>query len=164
MVVGIDPNVERQQVAARVAVRLRLTATFRRAWLEDLVLDDERFDIAILNNSLCYIVARRERRRALGHTLRVLAPGGTLVMRNPAWMAPLDPFTGLPLVHQVPPTVSAWLLARRRPPRSTVRLQTAGGASRELRRAGFVAVHCQRIDQEWWLPPRYQHHTARRGQ
>ena len=161
-VLGIDPNADRHAVAARVAQRLRLQATFRRGWLEDLVLPDSQFDIAILNNSLCYVVARRERRRALHHTLRVLRPGGWLVMRNPARMAPLDPFTRLPLVHQIPPGMSAVLLRRRTPPRSVVRLHTSAAASRELRRAGFTSVRVQRIDQHWWLPPRYQHHTARR--
>jgi len=48
------------------------------------VLADEQFALAVLNNSLCYIVARRERVRALRHTLRVLVPGGWVVMRNPA--------------------------------------------------------------------------------
>ena len=161
-VTGIDPNVERQRVGARVAERLRLAATFRRGWLEDLVLPDAAFDIAVLNNSLCYIVARDERRRALQHTLRILVPGGWLVMRNPARMAPLDPFTGLPFVHQISPHLSARILRRRERPRSTVRLKTAGAASRELRREGFTSVRRQRIDQAWWLPPRYQHHTARR--
>ena len=89
-------------------------------------LDDEQFDIAVLNNSLCYIVPRGERMRALRHTLRVLVPGGWLVMRNPARMAPLDPFTGLPLVHQLPPALAARLLRRRTPPRSAVRLRTGG--------------------------------------
>jgi len=161
-VLGIDPKAERHAVGARAAARLRLPATFRRGWLEDLVVDDERFDIAVLNNSLCYIVPRSERMRALRHTLRVLVPGGWLVTRNPSRMAPLDPFTGLPLVHQVPPALAARLLQRRTPPRSAVRLHTGGGASRELRRAGFTAVRRQRIDETRWLPPRYQHHTARR--
>ena len=65
---------------------------------------------------------RSERMRALRHTLRVLVPGGWLVTRNPSRMAPLDPFTGLPLVHQVPPALAARLLRRRTPP-------TVGGAA-----------------------------------
>lgn len=162
-VLGVDPNAERQQVAARVASRLRLPASFSRGWLEDLVLDDEQFDLAVLNNSLCYIVGRGERKRALDHTLRVLRPGGWMVMRNPARMAPLDPFTGLPLAHQIPPRAAARLLRRRSTPRSNVRLRTGRGASRELKRAGFVSVRVERTEQRRLLPPRYQHHTARRG-
>lgn len=160
-VVGVDPNADRQQVAVRVAERLRLPATFRRGWLEDLVLPDASFDVAVLNNSLCYLVPRTERLRALRHVRRVLRPDGVLVTRNPARTAPLDPFTGLPLVHQLPPRVAARLLRHRTPPRSPVRLLTAGAASRELRRAGFTAVRAERVGQRWWLPPRYQHHVAR---
>ena len=161
-VLAIDPKDERQAVGARVAARLRLPATFRRGWLEDLVVAGEQFDLAVLNNSLCYIVARRERRRALDHTLRVLVPGGWLVMRNPARMAPLDPFTGLPFVHQIPPQIAARLLRRRRPSRSGVRLLTAGAASRELGRAGFTSVRRQRLDQKWWQP-RVTNTTPRAG-
>jgi SAM-dependent methyltransferase len=161
-VTGVDPNIERATVSAAVAGRLGLPASFQRGWIEDLALEDAAFDLVVLNNSLCYVVDRTDRRAALAHTLRIMRPGAWAVLRNPARMAPLDPFTNLPLVHQLPPRLSRRLLRRRSPPRSNVRLLTGGGASRELRRAGFVGVRHEVIDQPWWHPPRYQHHTARK--
>lgn len=161
-VVGVDPNVERADVSAAIAARLGLTARFRRGWMEDLTLDDTAFDLVVLNNSLCYVVDRADRRAALRHMLRIMRPGAWAALRNPARAAPLDPFTGLPLVHQLPPRVGRLLVRRRPQRRSDVRLLTAGAASRELRRAGFTGVRHERIDQPWWRPPRYQHHIARR--
>jgi SAM-dependent methyltransferase len=161
-VVGIDPNIARASVAGRVAERLALPARFQRGWMEDLPLDDASFDIAVMNNSLCYVVDRVDRRSALRQASRVLRPGGWVLLRNPAWMAPTDPFTGLPFVHQLPPAVSRRLLRRRSRPRSPVRLLTGGGASRELRRSGLAGVRLELVDQPWWKPPRYQHHTARK--
>ncbi len=161
-VVGIDPNGERLGVGTAVAREFGLDATFRRGWLEDLVLPDESFDLAVLNNSFCYLVRRSDRRRALANVYRVLAPGGHAVLRNPSRSAPLDPFTGLPLVHQLPPSVAQRILSRRRRPRSPVRLRTAGGLTRELRRAEFDHVRAVRVDGTRWRPPRYQHHVARR--
>ena len=116
----------------------------------------------MLNNAFCYIVARDERRRGLASTRRVLVPGGWIVLRNPSRSAATDPFTGLPFIHQLPPSVAATLTRRRSPARSRVRLRTARGARMELRRAGFVDAHVIRLDQPRWLPPRYQHLTARR--
>lgn len=161
-VVGVDPNSERSAVSGAVAGRLGLDAEFRRGWVEDLTLGDEEFDIVVLNNSLCYIVEHADRLAALRHTLRIMRPGAWAVLRNPARMAPLDPFTSLPLVHQLPPGVTRRLTSRRKRPRSHVRLHTGGSASRELRAAGFADVRLELIDQPWWRPPRYQHHTARR--
>jgi SAM-dependent methyltransferase len=161
-VVGIDPNGERFEVGAAAAREFGLDASFRRGWLEDLVLADESIDLAVLNNSLCYIVARRDRRRALRHMARVLVPGGLAVLRNPSRSSPVDPFTGLPLVHQLPPGLAARLVAHRAPPRSATRLRTAGGLSRELRRAGLREVRAVRVSEPRWRPPRYQHHVAAR--
>jgi SAM-dependent methyltransferase len=160
-VVGVDPNGERFQVGAQVAREFRLQATFQRGWLEDLVLPTSGVDLAVLNNSLCYVVGRRERLRGLSHVQRILAPEGRVVLRNPSRSFPVDPFTGVPLVQLLPPRVTQLLLRRRVPPRSPVRLRTSGGLKRELRRAGLRDVRTVRLDQPWWRPPRYQHHVAR---
>jgi ubiquinone/menaquinone biosynthesis C-methylase UbiE len=161
-VTGIDPNGERLEVGIAVAREFGLDASFRRGWLEDLVLPDQSVELAVLNNSLCYVVKRSDRRRALRNVHRVLVSGGQVVLRNPSRSAPLDPFTRLPLVHQVPPAVAQRLLSRRRPPRSPVRLRTAGGLSRELRRAGLADVHAVNVGESRLRPPRYQHHVAAR--
>jgi SAM-dependent methyltransferase len=160
-VIGIDPNAERLTVGAIAAREFALPVTFQRGWTEDLVLPDASADLVVINNSLCYIVPRAERRRAVAHVRRILIPGGTVVLRNPSRSWVLDPFTGLPLVHQLPPKLAQALTRRHRPPRSPVRLRTAGGLKRELRRGGFSDVKHVRIDRRWWLPPRYQHHVAR---
>jgi SAM-dependent methyltransferase len=162
-VTGVDPNMERAKVSEAAAERLGLPARFQRGWMEDLTLEDAKFDLVVLNNSLCYIVGRADRRAALKHILRIMRPGAWAVLRNPSRMSPLDPFTNLPLVHQLPRPLGALLVRRRARPRSNVRLLTAGAASRELRAAGFAGVHYQLIDQPWWRPPRYQHHTARKS-
>jgi SAM-dependent methyltransferase len=160
-VVGVDPKSGRSAVAAAIADELSLPASFQRGWLQGLVLPDESFDIAVLNNSLCYIVPREDRRRALEHTFRILAPGGWAVLRNPSRMAPSDPFTGMPLIHQLPPGLARRLTRRMASPRSHVRLRTATSLSLELRRAGFRSVQSHRVEKRWY-PPRYQHHVARR--
>lgn len=158
-VMGVDPNLQRAAAAEAVAERMRLPVTFQRGWMEDLTLPDGAYDLVVLNNTLCYLVDRRDRRQALDHVLRVMRPGAWAVLRNPALLSPTDPFTHLPVVHQLPLGVSRRLLPGRRAP---VRLKTAASVSLELRRAGLKSVHRERIDQPWWRPSRYQHHTARK--
>jgi SAM-dependent methyltransferase len=162
-VVGVDPNAERFAVGARVAARLGLPASFRRGWAEELPLDDASLDLVVFNNSLCYVTDRADRRRALEHALRACRPGARLAMRNPSLAAPLDPFTGLPLVHQLPPLLAKPVLnlTSRGRNRSRVRLMSALAARRELRRAGFEEVRIERPPAER-RPIRYQHLTARR--
>lgn len=84
-------------------------------------------------------------------------------MRNPSIAAPVDPFTGLPIVHQLPAPLarSVLRLTSRGQNRSRVRLMSAGAARRELRRAGFEQVRAERPPAER-RPIRYQHLTARR--
>jgi SAM-dependent methyltransferase len=161
-VTGVDPNYERAGVAAAVAADLGLDASFRRGWIEAAPLPDAGFDLLVLNNSLCYVTEPSDRREALRHAHRIARPGGWLVMRNPSLGAPLDPFTGLPLVHQLPGPLAApaLRLSARGRARSNVRLMSAGAARRELRRAGFEArVERPRGERH---PARYQHLTARR--
>lgn len=162
-VVGVDPNHERLAVGGNVARELGLPATLRRGWFEALPLPDASFDLVVLNNSLCYVTERSDRRWALANALRVLRPGGWLVMRNPSLGSPLDPFTGLPVVHQLPGVLAAPFqrqsaLGRTR---TKVRMISARSARREVRRAGFAEVRVERGAHER-RPSRYQHITARR--
>jgi ubiquinone/menaquinone biosynthesis C-methylase UbiE len=162
-VTGMDPNEGRFQVGARVARSLGLDATFKRGWVEEMPLDDADFDLVVLNNSLCYLTDRSDRRRALEHVLRICRPGARLAMRNPSLASPIDPFTGLPLVHQLPAPLARPILklTPRGRSRSTVRMMSAAAAKRELRRAGFEEVRFERDSSER-RPARYQHLTARR--
>lgn len=160
---AIDPNRERLELGSAIAAELGLEASFRRGWIEAAPLPDGGFDLLVLNNSFCYVTERSDRREALSHALRIARPGALLLMRNPSVGAPLDPFTGLPLVHQLPGPLAApalRLTARGRS-RSRVRLMTATAARRELRRAGFREVRAERRLGER-RPARYQHLTARR--
>jgi SAM-dependent methyltransferase len=161
-VTGIDPNADRMSVGESVARQYGLDVSFQPGWMEALRLDDMQFDIAIMNNSLCYVIARSDRRRALGHSLRVLRPDGWLVVRDPARAAPLDPFSGLPLVHQLPVSLARQLPSTFVRHRSNVRLRTRFGQARELRSAGYVEVRAERLDEPLRRPRRYQHFTARR--
>ncbi len=161
-VTAIDPYVERARVGGAVAQRLGLPVEAARGWMDDLTFPDAAFDLAVLNNALCYVADRRDRRAALTQIARVLEPGGWLLMRNPSRTALLDPFTGRPFLHQLPPGLARRLARRSDPPRSVTRTRTGGGQARELRLRGFREVRRHRIDEPWWRPPRYIHHTARR--
>jgi SAM-dependent methyltransferase len=162
-VVGVDPNGDRFLVGARLAERFRLDASFQRAWLEEMALPEGHFDLAVINNSFCYITGRDDRRRALSNTLGILRPGGWVLLRDPSRTSPIDPFTGLPIIHRLP----GWL---RRPvlrlsdggrTRSTVRLMSPRSARRSFRRAGFAEVRSEReaSGRRWG---RYLHLTARK--
>jgi SAM-dependent methyltransferase len=167
-VTGIDPHEPRLAVGRAVAERHGLHVRFRAGRMEKLDLGDASFDVAVQNNSLCYIVPRDERAAALQATLRVLRPGGWLVSRNPNRWNPIDQFTRLPLVHLLPPrqadaTVRA--LGRRR---SRVRLLSPPATRRELTRAGFervahVGVPGERRPAALRLFARYQHFAAQRS-
>jgi SAM-dependent methyltransferase len=157
---GVDTNRARLRVGAELAERFRLPAAFERGWLEEMALPDSHFDLAVMNNSLCYITDRDDRRRALANTLRILKPGGWLVLRDPSRLSPVDPFTGMPLIHQLPrPLAGAVLrLSARGRDRSRVWLMSPRSARRALRRAGFEQIRSER-----GVPGRrYLHLTARR--
>jgi SAM-dependent methyltransferase len=168
-VTAVDPNPARFAVGRRVAEHHELNVRFRRGRMQSLKLADERFDLAVQNNSLCYIVPARERRQALIETLRVLRPGGWLVSRNPNRWNPLDQFTNLPLLQLLPPERAvqvATLLGRKR---SLVRLTSPPAAARELLVAGFVEVaqsasHNRPRADSLKLFARYHHFSARRQQ
>jgi 2-polyprenyl-3-methyl-5-hydroxy-6-metoxy-1,4-benzoquinol methylase len=167
IVTGVDPIESRLQVGNSVAAAHDLAAEFKHGWMEDLDLDDQAFDLAVQNNSLCYIVSRDDRRAALAETRRVLTPGGSLVVRNPNRWNPLDQFTGLPMIQLLPPGQTARLAELLGRPRSDVRLASPLEATRELRQAGFVDVaHVASPASRWpaVMKPfaRYQHLIGRR--
>ena len=97
-VTGIDPMADRLEVGRAVAAEHGLPVEFGQGRMEKLDFADESFDLAIQNNSLCYITEREDRRAALAETARVLRPGGFVVIRNPNRWHPRDQFTGLPLI------------------------------------------------------------------
>jgi SAM-dependent methyltransferase/4-amino-4-deoxy-L-arabinose transferase-like glycosyltransferase len=140
-VVAVDPNDQRMQVAVAIAQRRGLAVSAVAAHAQTLPFPDESFDVVLANNSLCYIVDRRQHRLALSEIERVLRPGGWLVIRNPNRLHPRDQFTGLPLLPLLTPTLARRVTDALGRHRSDVRLSSPGGAVRELRGAGFVEAH-----------------------
>jgi ubiquinone/menaquinone biosynthesis C-methylase UbiE len=166
-VTAIDPIADRLEVGRAVAAEHDLPVEFGQGRMEKLDFADESFDLAIQNNSLCYIVDREGRRSALAETARVLQPGGFVVIRNPNRWHPRDQFTGLPLITLLPPHAATRLSERLGRPRSQVRLVSPLEAKRELRRAGFIDVTLAASPASRWpefMKPiaRYQHLVARR--
>ncbi len=139
-VVALDPNEQRLQVAIEIAERRGLAVSAVVAHAQSLPLEDSSVDLVVANNSLCYIVDEDACRAALGEVLRVLRPGGWLVVRNPNRLHQRDQFTGLPLLGVLPPSLARFLVARLGRHRSEVRLRSAGAAVRQLRAAGFSEV------------------------
>jgi ubiquinone/menaquinone biosynthesis C-methylase UbiE len=167
IVTGIDPIADRLDVGRAVAAEHDLPVEFSQGRMEKLGFADESFDLAIQNNSLCYITEREDRRSALSETARVLAPGGILVIRNPNRWHPRDQFTNLPLIPLLPPHAATRLSERLGRPRSQVRLVSPLEAKRELRRAGFSDVKLAASPASRWpefMKPvaRYQHLIARK--
>jgi 2-polyprenyl-3-methyl-5-hydroxy-6-metoxy-1,4-benzoquinol methylase len=163
-VTSLDPNHSRMRVGKAVARRHGLDVLWRRARMQDQWSGSESFDVAVMNNSLCYLLETEDRLAALRHTRQALRPGGVLVIRNPNRVHHRDQFSGLPLVGLLPPRLAdsaARLLGRER---SKVRLLTTRAARRELRKAGFVDVRAVRRPGELRLRAAvagYQHLVAR---
>jgi SAM-dependent methyltransferase len=148
-VVAVDPNGKRTQVAVEIARRRGLPVSAVIAHAQSLPLPDSSVDLVVANNSLCYIVEQDAERRALEEILRVLRPGGWLIVRNPNRLHPRDPFTGLPLLGMLGPTLAERAVARLGRHRSRVRLRSPGGAIRQLRRAGFSQVRLRSLPGRW---------------
>jgi SAM-dependent methyltransferase len=139
-VVALDLNEPRLTVGREVAARHGLDVRFLPAPMQSTELKRESFDLAVQNNSLCYVVAPFEREAALKETLRILRKGGWLVVRNPNRWGPRDQFTGVPLLQLLPPRHAVDAARRLGRKRSLVRLTSPLQARRELSRAGFVHV------------------------
>ena len=166
-VTGVDLKEDRSKVGRAVAAEHGLDAEFRPGRMQDLDLPDEAYDLVVQNNSLCYVVPRDERRAALSESLRVLRPGGRVVIRNPNRWSARDQFTGIPLLQLLPPHQAVAVAKRLGKERSLVRLTSGPEAVRELRKAGFEDVHNVSPPERSWpsfMRPvaRYQHLIARR--
>jgi SAM-dependent methyltransferase len=166
-VVGIDVNGARLDVPEAVCAAHGLSARFAQAPMQRLPLQSASVDIAIMNNSLCYLTDRGDRNDVLSEARRVLRPGGHLLIRNPNRFALVDPFTALPLLGVLPQRWQGWFAASLGRPRSEVLLLSIAAARRELKRAGMTAV--EEVPSPGNVRPaavrvvaRYQHLLARR--
>jgi len=164
-VVAMDPSETRLSVAARVAATHDLPLTTLVGHGESIPLEDAAFDFVIANNSLCYVTDPRRREATMREIRRILRPGGWFAMRNPNRLCPRDQFTGLPLVAMMPRQLASRITKALGRSRSEVYLTSPWGATRELRRAGFVSVrsrHAPRQRRPMTLAS-YTHVLARRG-
>jgi SAM-dependent methyltransferase len=166
-VTGVDPSGDRFEVGRGVADRFGLDMRFVEGRMERSALPDARFDVAIVNNSLCYVVRKDQRDRAFAEIHRLLKPGGWVVIRDPNRSTPFDPFTNLPFVAMLNPEHGERVARRLGRRRSIVRLTTSREAVRELQAAGLVDVVVSRALGSRYrqlLTPimRYHHLTARR--
>ena len=139
-VTAIDPNDERFAVGRAVAEAHGLPVNFKRARMECTQLRDSHYDVAMQNNSFCFVVATEDRAAALKETRRILRPGGWVITRDPNRWHPLDPFTGMPALHLLPPRAAVRLTGTMGRKRSLVRLTSPLRARRELTGAGFTEV------------------------
>jgi 2-polyprenyl-3-methyl-5-hydroxy-6-metoxy-1,4-benzoquinol methylase len=166
-VTGIDSNRDRLSVGKTVAAEHDLPAEFREGEIQNLDLPSASFDVAVLNNCLCYLIPSDERLTALRESLRVLRPGGVLIMRNPNRWSLRDQFTGLPILQLLPPAQAdrvSTLLGKKR---SMVRLTSPRAAVKELRMAEFTNIEHVPSPSSRWPPrmksiARYQHFIAER--
>lgn len=166
-VIGLDLNEARLAVPAAVCADRGLSASFCEAPMQCLPLADGSVDVAIMNNSLCYVVERSERQAALREARRALRPGGHLLIRNPNRWALTDPFTSLPLLAALPGAWPARVARGVGRARSEVTLVSIPAARRELLAAGFQAVDDVPVPGKarplpLRLVSRYQHLLARK--
>ena len=166
-VTAIDLNSGRLEVGRRVAARHRLAVELASGSMGDLRLPERSFEVAVMNNSLCYLAEPEAQLVALREARRVLVPGGVLVIRNPNRLHPIDQFTGLPLLSQLPPDTAVWVAARLGRRRSRCRLTSPHTARRNLLAAGFVEPADEPAGNARWTHPpllaRYSHFTAVRA-
>jgi 2-polyprenyl-3-methyl-5-hydroxy-6-metoxy-1,4-benzoquinol methylase len=168
-VMGVDLKQDSLEVGRKVAAEHGLDVQFQPGRMQKLDLADETFDVVVVNNSLPYIVPRDDRHAALSESLRILRPGGHVLIRNANRWSTRDQFTGIPLIQLLPPNQAVAVANRLGRERSLVRVTSGPEAVRELRHAGFEEVHnVSPPDRRWpaFMRPvaRYQHLIARRPQ
>jgi ubiquinone/menaquinone biosynthesis C-methylase UbiE len=164
---AVDPKRARLAVGRSVAATHGLDANFSVGRAERLDQPDASFDLVVMNNSLCYLVEQEARAVALGEALRVLRPGGWILIRNPNRAHPIDQYSGLPLLPLLPARLATRAAARLGRERSLVTLRTPWGARKELLKAGFRQVRQEpsgpgpRRTYLKWVA-RYQHLSGQR--
>jgi 2-polyprenyl-3-methyl-5-hydroxy-6-metoxy-1,4-benzoquinol methylase len=166
-VMGVDLKEDSLEVGRKVAAEHGLDVQFQAGRMQNLDLPDETFDVVVVNNSLPYVVPREDRQAALSESLRVLCPGGHVLIRSANRWSTRDQFTGIPLIQLLPPNQAVRVANRMGRERSLVRVTSGPEAVRELRRAGFEQVHNVSSPERRWpafMRPvaRYQHLIARR--
>lgn len=140
-VVGVDRNPATLVVGTEVAATHGLDVELRRGAMERLDVPPESFDVAVMNNTLCYLLADTERHAALTSALQALRPGGLLVLRDLNGLHPVDQFTRLPFLGLLPPGRAVAIAARVGVPgRPAVRLLPPWRMIHDLRQAGFADV------------------------
>jgi ubiquinone/menaquinone biosynthesis C-methylase UbiE len=139
-VTGVDRNPKRLEVGRTVGVVHDLDTRFEPARLEHLPLPDSCFDIVVINNAFPYLVDHGCRALALREALRVLNPGGVVILRSANRLTFRDQFSGVPLLQLLPPLTAVRASRTLGRERSLVRLTSTRMAKRELREAGFVSV------------------------
>jgi 2-polyprenyl-3-methyl-5-hydroxy-6-metoxy-1,4-benzoquinol methylase len=161
-VTAVDRRQDRMVVGAEIAAAAGLAVRFERRRLEALDAPSEHFDLAVINNTLCYLVDEGHRAAALEHVRRVLRAGGAVLVRDPNRLHPIDQFARLPGLGLLPPDAAVRAAGRLGRHRSRVRLRTPAGLRRELRVAGFERVRTEASPRSPALAPlrpvaRYQH-------
>lgn len=166
-VVGVDRNEALFVVGETVARQQHLDVLLAQGRMEQLAARDADFDVALMNNTLCYLVDPSDRHRAVAEARRVLRPDGILLVREPNGLHPVDHFTSIPLLGWLPPEAASRLAARGDRSRPNVRLVSPGALRREVKSANFRYVRHEpsRGGALAWLArpvARYQHFTAQR--
>ena len=167
-VVGIDPGRSRLAVGRAAAGEHGLDVELRTGRMEAIEAPDASFDVALMNNTLCYVIDGADRRVALSEARRVLREGGTLAIREPNGLHPLDHFTRIPFLPLLPPAAAARVAAVTGGHRPDVRLVTPRALRRSLLDAGFADVRHDpgrpgALRTVARPVARYQHFTARRA-
>jgi len=167
-VTGIDRNTATLRVGAAVAEEHGLDVHLFSGAMERLDVPAESFDIAVMNNTLCYLLDDEARHAALVGARRALRPGGVLVLRDLNGLHPVDQFSRLPFLGLLSPERAVDLAARFGVrDRPAVRLLPPWRVAGSLRRAGFSGVVHQ-ADRPGPVArlvrpvARYQHFTAER--
>lgn len=164
---GIDITPSRFCVGRAAAAEHDLAVELAEGRMESLAAPAEHFDVAVMNNTLCYLIDPAARRAALAGVAQALRPGGLLLIRELNRWHPLDQFTNFPLLPALKPEYASRMAQFFRKTRPNVRIVSPPALARELRDAGFHEV--RQLSDRPTTPvrltrnvARYQHIVARR--
>jgi len=164
---GIDRHSSPFAVGRTAAAEHGLSVVLSEARMEALPTPVQPFDVAIMNNTFCYLVDPDVRQRALTGVAETLRPGGVLLLREMNGWHPFDQFTRLPLLSALRPEHAAQVAGVLRKHRPVVRLASPRMLAHELRDAGYRDVR-HLSDREGAVVrltrpvARYQHVVGRR--